>query len=52
MQHVLACKYLASSVVFAHCIFFFYFKVANNVVEDIEISLEVDIPDSYETNTK
>ena len=50
MQYVLGHEYIASSVAFARCVFFF--KVEKNIVEGIEISIQVDIPGSYETNTK
>lgn len=49
MQYILAHKYLAASVTFAHCIFF---EVANSVAENTEIPPEVDMPGAYELNHK
>lgn len=49
MQYILAHKYLAASVTFAHCI---VFKGANSIAEDTEISPEVDMPGSYEMSHK
>lgn len=47
MQYILAHKYLAASVTFAHCIFF---EVANSIAENAEIPPEVDVSGLYDMN--